>query len=168
MAGKARAKLRPVSRVAALQYKFYDRIRHPRAFELARRPGTAHDFSAFRRARQCLVVTFKRSGAAVPAPVNFGLSGDDRLYFRAEPHTAKIKRLLTDPHVRICPCNFRGKPLGPVTEATGRIVRESEVDHAYSVVASNWSAAMTIFERIMDRTGVPLVYVEITSTTSAS
>jgi hypothetical protein len=44
--------------------------------------------------------------------------------------------------VRVCPCNLRGKPLGPVTEARARIVPESEADHASSIVASNWSTPM--------------------------
>jgi uncharacterized protein len=65
-------------------------------------------------------------------------------------------------HVRVCPCNLRGKPLGPVTEARARIVPESEADHASSIVASNWSTPMRFLERIIERTGVPMVYVAVT------
>lgn len=163
-----RHKLPLARRVAALQYKVYDWMRHPRAFEVARRSGTAQDFETFRGVRQCLVVTFKQSGDPVPAPVNFGVSNEGTLYFRTEPHVAKVKRLLRDPHVRVCPCNLRGKPLGPVTEAKGRIVPESEADYASSIVASNWSTPMRLFERFIDRTGVPLVYVAVTPTTPST
>ena len=144
-----------------LQYKVYDRMRHPRAFEVARQPGTAGDFEALRGARQCLVVTFKRSGEPVPAVVNFGVSDDGELYFRTEPHVGKVKRLSHDPHVRVSPCNLRGRPLGPVTDGTARIVPVADVNHAHSIVASNWSPPMALFERFIDRTGVPLVYVAV-------
>src|SRR5205807_1092134 len=92
--------------IIALQYKIYDRMRHRAAFEVAKVPGAAPDFEGFRRFRQCLVVTFKRSGEPVPAPVNFGLSADGRLYFRTEADVAKVRRLRRDPHVRVCPCTF--------------------------------------------------------------
>src|SRR5918999_1140222 len=104
----------------AAQYGLYDRMRHRRAFEIGRGGGAEIDFPSFRDARQCLIVTFKRSGEAVPTPVNFGLSDDGRLYFRSEPHVAKIRRLRHDPRVRVCPCSFRGKPRGAMVEGTAR------------------------------------------------
>ena len=159
MAGK---RLPLASRAMAVQYKVYDRMRHPRAFEVARERGTASDLSALRGARQCLVITFRRSGEPVPTPVNFGLSDDGRLYFRSEPHVAKIKRIQRDPHVRVCPCNLRGKPTGPVAEGTARVLPAEESDRAAEIVASNWSAWMRPFERAGDRIGMPSVYVEIT------
>jgi PPOX class probable F420-dependent enzyme len=146
----------------ALQYKLYDRMRHPRAFEVAREEGTAPDFSALRGVRQCLVVTFRKSGEPVPTPVNFGLSDDGRLYFRSEPHVAKIRRIRRDPHVRVCPCNLRGKPLGPLAEGTARILPPSENERAREIVAANWSAVMKPFERGGDRIGLAMVYVEVT------
>jgi uncharacterized protein len=155
------------SRVMALQYKLYDRMRHPRAFEVAREEGTAADFSALRGVRQCLVVTFRKSGEPVPTPVNFGLSDDGRLYFRSEPHVAKIRRIRRDPHVRVCPCNLRGKPLGPLAEGTARILPASENERAREIVAANWSAVMKPFERGGDRMGIETVYVEISPAAAA-
>lgn len=155
------AKLPLPSRIMAAQYKVYDRMRHRRAFEIAREEGTAKDFDSLRKARQCLVVTFRRSGEPVPTPVNFGLSDDGRLYFRSEPHVAKIKRLTRDPHVRVCACNLRGKPRGPLVEATARVLPESETERANAIVEANWRLDMKIFERSYDRIGVPEVYVEV-------
>jgi PPOX class probable F420-dependent enzyme len=146
----------------ALQYKVFDRARHRRAFEVAREPGTAHDFAHFRGARQALLVTFKRSGEPVPTPVNFGLSDDGKLYFRSEPHVAKIKRLKRDPHVRVGPCNLRGKPKGPMVEARARVLSQEESDRAQEVVSSNWRPETRLVEWTYDRIGVPEVYVEIT------
>jgi PPOX class probable F420-dependent enzyme len=144
-----------------LQYKVYDGVRHPRAFEVARKPGAAVDFSALRDARQALVVTFKRSGQAVPTPVNFGLDEEGRLYFRSEPHVAKIRRIRRDPHVRVGPCNVRAKPLGPLAEGRARVLSPEESDRAYAAIEANWSPPMRVFEKGADRIGIDMVYVEI-------
>lgn len=150
-----------MSRLMDAQYKVYDRMRHPRAFEVAGRLGTAHDFSALRGARQALVVTFKRTGTPVPTPVNFGLDDEGRLYFRSEPHVSKISRIRRDPHVRVGPCNLRGKPLGPMAEGRARVLEAHESEHAYEALSENWSAGMGVFEKAGDRIGVETVYVEV-------
>jgi uncharacterized protein len=155
------AQLSLPSRIMAAQYKLFHAIRHPQALEAARRSGTRRDFAGFESARQCLFVSFKRSGEPVPTPVNFALS-DGQLYFRSEPHVAKIKRLRRDRHVRVCPCSARGKPLGPMVEATARVLPESERERSYEIVASNWRADTWLIERAYDLIGVPTVYVEVT------
>ena len=151
-----------MSKVMDMQYKLYDRMRHKRAFEVARQEGTAHDFEALRGHRQALVVTFKRSGEPVPTPVNFGLDDEGRLYFRSEPHVAKIRRIQGDPHVRVCPCNMRAKPTGPLAEGRARILPPEEEERAHAVIAANWTKPMAVFERGGDRFGLPLSYVEVT------
>ena len=151
-----------MSKVMDVQYKLYDRMRHRRAFEVAREQGTAPDFEPLRGARQALVVTFKRSGEPVPTPVNFGLDDQGRLYFRCEPHVAKIRRIRNDPHVRVCACNFRGKPTSPVAEGRARVLPPEENDRARDVIAANWAAGVSQFERAGERLGWDLVYVEVT------
>jgi PPOX class probable F420-dependent enzyme len=153
------------SRIMAVQYKVFDRMRHPRAFEAARKDGTAHDLEAFRGARQALVVTFKRSGEPVPTPVNFGLS-NGKLYFRSEPHVAKVRRLERDPHVRVCPCNLRGKPLGQTVEARAEVLPQSENARCHAIVKANWRLDTKLLERTYDRIGVPEIYVEVTPAVS--
>jgi PPOX class probable F420-dependent enzyme len=151
-----------MSKIMDAQNRLYDRMRHKRAFEVAREHGTAPDFEALRGHRQALVVTFKRSGEPVPTPVNFGLDDQGRLYFRSEPHVAKIRRIRNDPHVRVCSCNIRGKPTGAIAEGRARIVPPEESDHAAEAVAANWSAPMRVFERGGERFGIESVYVEVT------
>ena len=148
--------------VADIQYRFLDRMRHSEAFEAARREGTASDFESLRAARQCLLVSFKRSGDPVPTPVNFGLSDEGRLYFRSEPRSAKVRRMRRDPHVRVCACDMRGKPRGPLAEGSARVLPPSESERADSIVASNWNAPMKVLERGLDRLPLELVYVEVT------
>ena len=144
-----------------LQNKFLDRMRHPGAFEIARHPGITADFSSFRARRQALLVTFKRSGDAVPSPVNFGLSDDGLLYFRCDPGSAKVKRMNRDPHVRVCACSFRGKPLGPLVEGTARILDGAEAKRAHDIVAANWDLFNRIYETAVDRLNTPITYVEV-------
>jgi uncharacterized protein len=158
-------KLALPSRFMAMQYKVFDRMRHPRAFEVAQEVGTAQNFDGFRSARQALVVTFKRSGVPVPTPINFGLS-DGKLYFRSEPHVAKIKRLERDPHVRLCPCNLRGKPLGAMVEARAEVLPRRENERCHAIVKANWRFDTKLLERTYDRIGVPEIYVEVTPETS--
>ena len=149
-------------RLVALQNKVFDRLRHRHAFLAARRPGTEPGFDALRGARQCLLVTFKRSGEPVPSPVNFGLSDDGKLYFRSDSGAAKLARVRNDPHVRVCPCGLRGKPRGPSTEATARLLGASETPHAHAVLSANWDAMSKVVEGALDRAGVASVYVEVT------
>jgi len=150
-----------MDRAAALQNRFLDRLRHPAAFEIAGRPGISSDFSSLRGRRQCLLVTFKRSGDAVPSPVNFGLSHDGLLYLRCDPDAAKLKRLKRDPHVRVCACSFRGKPLGPLVEGTAHLLDAAEAEHAHAIVAANWDLLNRLYEGAVDRVSVPIAYVEV-------
>jgi hypothetical protein len=146
----------------ALAYKLFGRIRHRRAFDTPEQHGSASDFAAFAAARQCLLVTFKRSGEPVPTPVNFGLA-EGKLYFRTEPHVAKVKRIQNQPLVRVCPCNLRGKPTGPFVQAHARALTPGEDAAARAAVAGNWRADMKLAELGMDRVGVPMLYIELTA-----
>lgn len=146
---------------ANLQNRFLDRLRHPAAFEIAQGAGITGDFSSLRGHRQCLLVTFKRSGEAVPSPVNFGLSDDGQIYLRCDPDSAKLKRLKRDAHVRVCACSFRGKPLGPLVEGTARVLEGADAARAHGIVAANWDLLNRVYEGSVDRMGSPVTYVEV-------
>ena len=62
-----------IERMAKLNYRFLDAIRHRDAFSAAGKPATARDFQGMQDRHYALVVTFKRSGEAVPSPVLFAL-----------------------------------------------------------------------------------------------
>jgi uncharacterized protein len=147
-------------RVARLQYRFYDRMRHPQSFEVAAKPGAAAGFDALRGHHYCLVVTFKRSGEPVPTPVLFALDGE-RVLFRTEEGIAKLGRLRRDPRVRVGPCSWRGKPLGPLTEGTTRILSGVEADNARRALRRSYTLPMRLYEGTIDRLPVGLVYVEV-------
>lgn len=144
-----------------LFYPLMEGARHRKAAEIAQEePGTT-GFEALRGGRQALVVTFKRNGEGVPTPVNCALSYDGRLFFRSEPHTSKIRRIANEPRVLVGPCNVRGKPRGPLAEATARVLEPEESDSAHALVRGNWSPMMWPSEMAMDGLGVEAVYVEV-------
>jgi PPOX class probable F420-dependent enzyme len=144
-----------------LFYPVMEGARHRKAKGVAQQPPGAVDFESLATARQALVVTFKRSGEPVPTPVNCALSDDGRLFFRSEPHTAKVKRLASEPRVLVGPCNVRGKPRGPLAAGTARTLAPDDSEQAYRLIRKNWSAAMWPSEMAMDRLGVEVVYVEV-------
>ena len=152
-----------IRRLARLQYRLYDRMRHKRAFEVARETGTAVDLEAMRGHHYCLVVTFKRSGEPVPTPVLCGLA-DGRLFFRTESEIGKVKRIRSDPHVRVGPCNWRGKPLGPLTEGKARVVSAAEQEGAYAALRANYTFGQRLYESALDRLPVEIVYIEVVPT----
>jgi uncharacterized protein len=144
-----------------LAYPLMRKARHRKAAEAATALATATDFEAMRKGHQALVVTFKRSGEPVPTPINHALSEDGRLFFRSEPAAGKIKRIRNGARVLVGPCNYRGKPRGPLAEGRARILSGIESERAAKLVRGNWSPTMSIAERSMDGLGVPEVYVEV-------
>src|SRR5829696_5490286 len=113
-------------RLADVSYWVYDRSRHRAAFDAARDPGTAPDFSGFQDHRYAVLVTFRKDGTPVPTAVWFGLLDDGRFVTSTEERTAKVRRIRRDPHVRVFPSDPRGKPLGPGVEGTARILETSD------------------------------------------
>ena len=150
-----------LTRFTRVQNRFLDRIRSGKATEAAGQPGTARDLSALDGHQNCLLVTFKRDGSPVPTPVWFGVSGG-KLYVRTESDTAKVRRIRNDPHVRVGPCNTRGKPLGPLAEGVARVVGPADEARAESAIQSNFGKGREVFEAMGDRMGVKTVYIEVT------
>jgi uncharacterized protein len=98
----------------------------------------------------------------VPTPVWFGLDAG-KAYLRAESDTAKVKRVRRDPHVRIGPCDMRGKPKGPLCEGKARILPPEEEEHAEKAIQANYAGIRKAFEGMSDRMGVEGTYIEVTA-----
>jgi len=152
-----------VSAMSKLMFRGMDKLRHHEAFDIGE--PTAPDFAGFDQARQIVLVTFKRSGEAMPSPINHGVA-DGKLYVRTDASTGKVKRLRNNPCVVVVPCNLRGKPTGQPAAGIARILPETEHAHADAVIAANWSPAMKVFERTLDKSSsafdIPMAYIEIT------
>ncbi|CDP84624.1 MULTISPECIES: PPOX class F420-dependent oxidoreductase [Mycolicibacterium] len=146
-----------------MMFRGMDKMRHRDAFEIGAPTGS--DFAGFENYRQIVLVTFKKSGEAMPSPINHGLA-DGKLYVRTDPSSGKVKRIRNNPKVLVVASNLRGKPTGPVVAGVARILSETERAHADAVIAANWSAPMKLFERSLDYgsqlAGIPTAYLEIT------
>jgi len=136
-------------------------IRHKQAFE-ATEPTAGATIDDLRGHKYALLVTFRRSGEAVPTPVWFGIGGDGRIYFRSEANVGKVKRIRATPRALIGPCNSRGKPEGPMIEARARILPREENDRAEAAIQSNYGLGRKVYEKGADATSLELVYVEVT------
>ena len=121
-------------------------------------PGFEH----LRGHKYCLLVTYKRSGEAVPTPVWFGL-GDGKLYLRSEANAAKVKRIGNDPRVRVAPCTVRGKPAGPPAEGRARVLDQpSDEEKAELTLQANYGLGRKVYEGAGGALGPETVYLEIT------
>jgi PPOX class probable F420-dependent enzyme len=148
-------------RFGAASNRVYARIRHPQAFEAAAETGTAGDFSAFAGRKYALLTTFRRDGTPVPTPVWFGVA-EGRLYVRSEAKVGKVKRIRNDAHVRVAPATVRGKPLGPTTEATARVLAPEEEERAEAALAANYGLFRRVYESGGERMSIDTLYLELT------
>jgi PPOX class probable F420-dependent enzyme len=150
-------------KMTALLNRGMDKMRHRGAFDVG--APTGQDFTGFDRTRQIVLVTFKRSGEAMPSPINHG-AADGKIYVRTDASSGKIKRIRNNPRVLVVPSGLRVKPKAPAVAGLARILPQSEHAHAKKVIAANWSVPMTVLERTLDKGAqafsAPMAYVEIT------
>jgi len=120
------------------------------------------DFSPLDAHAHCLLVTYKRDGSPVAAPVWFARDADGRrLYVWTEHEAYKAKRLRRDPRALLAPCTARGAPLGPPIAARGRVLDgEDERAHAAATIRGAWGPGRRLFERL-SRPVTPVVYLEL-------
>jgi PPOX class probable F420-dependent enzyme len=155
------ARMSLAERISNVWYSFLGRIRHPAASQLS--AGGRHDFVELRGHKHCLVVTYRRSGEAIPTPVWFGIA-DGKVYFRSEERVAKIKRIRANDRVLIAPCDNRGKPLGEAVDGRARVLPPEDEHHAESAIQSNFGLGRRIYEGVAMNLGPKGVYVEVTAT----
>ncbi|HEX5224909.1 MAG TPA: PPOX class F420-dependent oxidoreductase [Solirubrobacteraceae bacterium] len=148
-------------RLVGLTDRFYDRVRDPAAQQAAHGEA-ASDFSALRGAKYCVLVSYKRSGEAVPTPVWFGLDAQERLYVRTAAGAAKVRRIRANPQVRVAPANARGRPTGPPAEGTAHVLQSEEEQRAEAALRANYGVGRTLYEGMSGPLGVDVVYLEVT------
>jgi uncharacterized protein len=107
------------------------------------------------------LVTYRKSGAAVPTPVWFKVI-DDRIYVQTFIGAGKVKRIAHTPHVTLWASDARGGAKEPPIEATARILTDPrEQDAAEAAVQSKYGNKRIIF---MQQIGVDrsrMIYLEI-------
>jgi len=135
------------------------RIRHPQANQVTEASATG--FGHLAGHKHCLLVTFRRSGEAVPTPVWFGIDAG-RVYARSEARVGKVKRVRATPRVLVAPCDSRGKPLGAAAEGTARILPPEQEDAAERAIQANFGLGRRVYEGVAMNVGPEGVYLEVT------
>jgi uncharacterized protein len=95
----------------------------------------------------------------VATPLWFGLAGG-KAYFRTYADAVKIKRIRNNPEVLIGPCDPRGKPHGPMTKATARVLPTEDEARAEEIIQSNYGISRRIYKASFSGR-VEDVYVEV-------
>ena len=140
--------------------RFFASLRSPAAASVADMPVRHTGFDELGTHKHCLVVSYRKDGAAVSQPVWPGYDGD-RVYVWTEAHAYKAKRLRRNPKALIAPCTFRGKPLGSPIAATARILDDpTERAHAAAVLAAEWGWKRKAFAAA-SRPLTDVVYIEL-------
>ncbi len=108
------------------------------------------------------LVTFRKTGAAVPTPVWFG-EEDGKLYVMTRSDSGKYKRIRNNPQARIAPCTMRGKITGPEFDAKARILPPEDWPRARKTIEKKyWLMRIPFFWSKKN------VYIEIDGLTSHS
>jgi uncharacterized protein len=157
-------------RITVIVDRVYLWIRHRDAWHptVADTTTRGQDFSSLRGHKYCLLSTFRKNGEAVPTPVWFGLA-DGKVYIRTEAAVGKTKRIRREPRVHIAPCTFRGRPLGPSTEGSARILGPDQSEHAERAIAANYGLERRLYESTVSRLLYPeLLYIEVAPKTGAT
>ncbi len=118
-------------------------------------------------ARYLALTTFRRSGAAVTTPVWFARDGG-RLLVWTGAATGKVQRLRANPAVTIASCSVRGKPAGPASPGTARLLPGTDaqlVQHAlrakYGMAKRSLDLYNALIRRIRRRPAGQGAYIEI-------
>jgi PPOX class probable F420-dependent enzyme len=147
-------------RVARATDRFYDRMRSPQAARLGEASPTGN-LQDLRGHKYCVLVTYKKSGEAVPSPLWFA-TGNGRVYFQTGATSSKVKRIARNPEVRVAPATSRGRPLAAPFAGTARVVSRDEEAEAERWLQSNYGLGRRLYSHLGDR--VASVYVEVTPT----
>ena len=119
------------------------------------------------------LTSFRRDGTGVATPVWF-VAHDGRLLVETDADSYKVKRIRRDPHVRIAPCDARGRLRGEPVDAEARILPAVERARVEQLLSRKYRIdRLTIYplyrlvtrlRRHGSRTNEPPVALEITPT----
>jgi uncharacterized protein len=137
--------------------RFYDAMRSRKARD---EDPTASGFRHLAGHKYALLVSYRRSGEAVPTPVWFGLDDVGRFYARTGKLASKVKRIRNNPRVHVAPCTVRGVPRGPFADGTARVCDPTEEDHAERALQANYSLFRKLYKRSAG--SMDVFYLEVT------
>lgn len=151
---------RGVNRIEQSLWKGYDWFRSSDAHNVI--VGDDTDLECLRGHKHALLVTFRRDGTAVPAPMWFGLR-DGKAYMRTGAESWKVKRIVANPYVLIAPATARGRPLGCGIQALARILPREEHPLAIETRISNYGLGRWAYDHTIAHVYGAATYLEVSA-----
>jgi PPOX class probable F420-dependent enzyme len=99
--------------------------------------AAAPRLARFARQKTAVLTTYRRDGTPVPTPLSVVVDGD-RLLIRSYEKSGKARRIRNRPEVEIAPSTARGKPTGPATRATARLLDGADSRRAARLLARKY------------------------------
>lgn len=87
--------------------------------------------------------SYRNNGQGVQTPLWFA-EADGVFYFYTVAHSYKVKRIHKNPHIRIAPCDYRGKVKGEWVDARAYRLDQSEARHADDLLNRKYGLAKRI------------------------
>ncbi len=102
-------------------------------------------FQALEKQPYISLITFRKSGVAVPTPVWFA-EENGRLYVYSQASSGKVKRVRNNKKVQVAPCTASGRVLGPYIDAQCKILPAEEGARVNALLARKYG----LMKRVMD------------------
>lgn len=137
--------------ISSVLDRVYERARHRDASdELEFATSAAGHLDSLKAYRYCLVITYRRSGDAVPTPVWFGVD-ENRLFFRTSAQAGKVKRIRANGRAAVAPCAARGHPLGPAVAYAARVLDGEQIEPAEAAIQAEYGIGRRLYTRMFGR-----------------
>jgi len=95
--------------------------------------------------------SYRKNGVGVRTPVWFATDASGTSYVYTTDDAWKVKRIRNNPHVKIAPCNARGKPKGTWVDAQAKFVAGSEAEKGQQFLKQKyfWKRFGDLVSRLM-------------------
>lgn len=87
--------------------------------------------------------TYKKNNQPIRTPVWFVIQ-NDLIYVITRVKTGKVKRIKNNPHVKLAPCTFKGKPTGEWREGNTSKVSGEESEKAIKLRKKKYGFMATL------------------------
>ena len=105
--------------------------------------------------------TYKKNGRPVRTPVWFVQDNNGVIYIRTAKNSGKVKRVRNNSHVRIVPCDIRGRPKGEWMDGTVGIISEDEVERINDLISQKYGLRTKVFGIMYKLRNIKFIIVSI-------
>jgi uncharacterized protein len=105
--------------------------------------------------------TYKKNGRPVRTPVWFVQDNNGIIYIRTAKNSGKVKRVRNNSHVRIVPCDIRGRPKGEWIDGTVGIISEDEVEKINELISQKYGLRTKVFGIMYKLRNIKFIIVSV-------